>query len=1090
MRAMEMELSPAEQVNQYQPGIPDVLFVFENYPYEEIQGQKIRGKLLYNHELTGYPLTLLMMPAGSDFKLKIIFDQSLFSQQFIEGFASKFKFWLHEFCESNSEPVFRILPGTTEAEPNRCPFPDWYSVTDFQLENSGCIVSASSGNQSVFFKDFHEIRKNLASHFSGLPLGSRIGVYGPKNAGFPALVYSLMRNGFVYVPLNPAWPADRLAETIRIAGCGHVLLTSPDVFFPVEGLAEIHAEIGPSSSHAAFRDHSPLDSDEAYVLFTSGSTGSPKGVSLSHGNLSSFLFACQQIKDLPDFKGIFSFTNIGFDLSVFENLFGLYAGKNIHVIENSEELWEQIRLSSGMLLNTVPSVLSRLGPEEISQLKVVFTAGEPFPESTWLHLKENNPDLHIFNLYGPTETTTYSTCENLSKAYKASAGKALLNELVFVLDDLGRKQPDFLPGEVVIGGAGVAKAYINSDNTPFFVVDGIPCYRTGDRGYMAENTLFLTGRIDRQVKRLGQRFELSEVENKITSISPEVSRSWYMQTGRGRFVLFLETEIRDQEVFRNILAPYFPEYMLPDDIFLLPAFPENRNGKLDKEKLKGLLSEEENGLDFQGDSDLLGRLKKQDPVFGPLRGNLGFIAQGGDSISGLRLISRLKQAGIQSDMASLLNAASVNEWLEGCQIQVTSVPVESAEPENPLTPVQEWFLNDYDGNKNHFNQSVLMELFIPVKAEESFRMVSEVFSGIPHFRMVFSGSSMDGLPPLLKFCEVSSEAEITAICSSVQKSFRLDTGPVAAAVIFHLDSRLILFVSIHHFYCDGFTWRILLDVLQQKFAGKNSVLPGAEIWGKVRNRIQNLALNSNQPADYYPETIFNPFSEQKICSYAESRFETREWSDQLSQVFLFRWMLGRPVNERVLSIFLLAWLSKERPRITPFFETHGRQHEDIPGLADCPGWFTQFYPLTSRRYPEKKEHISDYAAFAFQELPNNGLDYMGRSNWKKPPYPLLLNFLGNFDEDRGGLAGVLNLPSGDQADPGNPMLAYLEINALIIQGKVRWIFRSHPDFDLKTFVNNWEDAAQLMTEDNPEVAYIADEIGRDDLDTIAGLLNI
>ena len=202
---------------------------------------------------------------------------------------------------------------------------------------------------------------------------------------------------------------------------------------------------------------------------------------------------------------IFSFTNIGFDLSIFENLYGLYIDKAIHVIQKPEQLWEELQKHNRVLLNTVPSVLDRLNPEEIKNISVVHTAGEPFRASAWKQLKAANPNISIYNWYGPTETTTYSTCIDLTDNFLPSVGKALRHESIFLSDAIGLEQESGLPAEIIIGGAGVG-SYLKNENNKFLSSSKLKFYRTGDRAYMKDGLLFLLGREDRQVKRLGQRF--------------------------------------------------------------------------------------------------------------------------------------------------------------------------------------------------------------------------------------------------------------------------------------------------------------------------------------------------------------------------------------------------------------------------------------------------------------------------------------------------------------------------------------------------------------------------------------------------------
>jgi len=1093
-RAVDLELSPPELIHAHQTGIPDVLFVFENYPYEEIKGRDLHGKLVYNHELTGYPVTFLVMPSEQTCKLKLIYDQSRFSPEFIGAFSQKFIKQVQEIPFRFEQPVNVLEEELGTLSLKRTDYPVWYEVVDACLPASMAGVTCSGSHGNLPYSHFEQLKKRFRSNFKDLEPGSRVAVFGPKTLEFPALVYCIMRNGWVYVPLHHAWPQDRIAQTLDIAGCQHVVLTHPDVVFPVPGDIQVHTDVFSGSAGEAEMDYKPALSEAAYLLFTSGSTGAPKGVALSHGNLSSFLFGCRLHEKPQPYEVIFSFTNMGFDLSIFENVYGLYVGKPIHVIQNPEDLWVELGRHQAVLLNTVPSVLAKLQPAEIRHLSVVYTAGEPFPESTWQLLKTNQPDLVIQNWYGPTETTTYSTVVDLTNGFDASVGSALPNEMVFIVDANGRLQEDHLPGEIVIGGEGVALGYLNSVERKFISCKETRFYLTGDRGYKSGNRIFLMGRRDRQVKRLGQRFELSEVEEKMVSVCQEVNRAHYLQDSNGHFVLFLETAGNDKQRFEAILERYFPAYMIPDEVILLSAFPENNNGKLDSKALAQMALLQGFSSNETHDSAFLQKLKRQEPAFQQLRGNLGFIQQGGDSIWGLRLIGKLKQIGVHTDMGALLNAQTVNEWLDGCHQggHIDFRPEEDA-AEYDLTPIQAWFWNHYTGNRNHFNQSVLLELFLPVDPATCFLKVQETFQALRPLRQVYAQGWKQGLEPILLLKEVRSEAEITRVCTELQSSFDLERGPVAAAVVFSLGNRMVLFLSIHHFYCDGFTWRIVLDLLQQTFNGQVIETPDLAVWGRVANKVHHLAENSDdRTRSYFPTKILNPFQGLQICSYHDSLTETLEWDEGISQHFLKGWKSDRPLNERFLTLFLEAWMQGGRSPVTPFFETHGRQHEDLVGLSEAIGWFTQFYPITSQDYPETKEAISHYAKESLENLPDHGLAYMALEGWNQPPFPALLNFLGTFDENWGGLAQPMDLDAGPQVDANNPLLAYLEINAIVLQGRVKWMFRSHPGFDLVAFKKDWDSVGSKLGAGGESGGgfYVDEGIGKDDLDTIADLLNL
>ena len=175
------------------------------------------------------------------------------------------------------------------------------------------------------------------------------------------------------------------------------------------------------------------------------------------------------------------------------------------------------------------------------------------------------------------------------------------------------------------------------------------------------------------------------------------------------------------------------------------------------------------------------------------------------------------------------------------------------------------------------------------------------------------------------------------------------------------------------------------------------------------------------------------------------------------------------------------------PPATPFFETHGRSYNNIFELSNSVGWFTQFYSIFNQKWPEKDKLVEEISQ-EIKDLPEFGLTYMAHTNWKKPPFPMLLNFLGNFDENWGGIAKPSYIDQGEMTAPDNMVMGMIEINGMIIEGRLKWMFRSHQNFPIEKFEKQFNSILNSLNEIEENIDDLDESISKDDIDTINDLL--
>ncbi|HEY1013176.1 MAG TPA: amino acid adenylation domain-containing protein, partial [Herpetosiphonaceae bacterium] len=526
----------------------------------------------------------------------------------------------------------------------------------------------------------------LATALAPVPLGPevRVGVCLERTPALLVALLAILRTGAAYVPLDPAYPADRLAFMANDAGLALVLTNDhlrdrlPALDAPVVCLdplgRPVSGPIAPAAAAAApaarWADVAPEQT--AYLIYTSGSTGRPKAVVIPHRSAVAFVQWALAAFAPADWAGVFAATSLSFDLSVFELFVPLIAGGAVILADTALQLPIHPAAAHVTLLNTVPSVLSellRLGPLPAA-VRTVNLAGEPLPATLAAQVYAQPGVQALFNLYGPSEDTTYSTVAAIARdgGPIVPIGRPIANTVAYVCDPRGALVPPGVWGELFLGGAGLARGYLSRPNLtaekfvpdPFAPQPGGRRYRTGDRvRWNQAGQLEYGGRLDQQVKLRGYRIELGEVAAALAR-QPGVADAIALVHQGGAapqlvgYVIAAPDAAVTSDSLRQGLAASLPGYMVPAAVVVLGAWPLTPNGKLDRRALPAPR--------WDGDGPQLGRgpgsaLERQvadvwTETLGapPPDVETSFFAVGGHSLLATQLVARLR-AACQVDLA-------------------------------------------------------------------------------------------------------------------------------------------------------------------------------------------------------------------------------------------------------------------------------------------------------------------------------------------------------------------------------------------------------------------------------------------------------
>lgn len=462
------------------------------------------------------------------------------------------------------------------------------------------------GNNAMTYEELNRQANRYARHLRtrGVGPGSVVGLMVDRSLEMMIGIMAILKAGGAYLPLDPTHPAERNHFTLEDSGA-KLVLTQPHLAPRIKE----HDCIFLGDASDVTEQDSNLDnvnspSDLAYILYTSGSTGKPKGVMVEHRSVVNFFTAMEREVDLTD-KTILSVTTFCFDIFVFESLLPLVKGLTVVIADEEEQLvpWklrELIQRERVNIIQTTPSRMLMLTSHDefvtgLQTVTDIILAGEPLPENLVEKLRINTT-ARIFNGYGPTEATVYSTFKDVTEDAEITIGHPIANYQVYILDQRLNPVPRGFTGELYISGAGLARGYMNRPDltaerfipNPFR--PGERMYKTGDLvEWDQDYNIKFVGRADHQVKIRGYRIELEEIEQVLRNHSHVSDAAVVVNKDKADNSYLCAFLIAEPDLvisnLRTYLADLLPEYMIPSVFITLDEMPTTPSGKVCRQTL-------------------------------------------------------------------------------------------------------------------------------------------------------------------------------------------------------------------------------------------------------------------------------------------------------------------------------------------------------------------------------------------------------------------------------------------------------------------------------------------------------------------------
>jgi len=755
-----------------------VMFALQNAPVGELEISGLKIAPIEMETVTAkFDLTLSMEEIGGKLKGTWEYNCDLFEAETITRMAGHFQNLLNAIS-SNPQQLIADLPLLTASERHQilvewnqtqAEYPENLCLHELfaaQVQRTPDHIAVIGEREKLTYTELNTRAHQLAQYLRSLGVGTDtlVGICVERSIEMVVGLLGILKAGGAYLPLDPEYPAERLAFMMQDAQI-NILLTQQHLLnsLPQQQAQIICLDQDWQLIATSFSPQSPVPNEKtalahqspdhlAYVIYTSGSTGKPKGVMIPHRAIVNHMVWMQNTFPLTPDDKVLQKTPFSFDAAIWEFYAPLLAGAQLVMAQpgghrDSSYLIEVINKQQITTLQLVPSLLRMLLDSgefpSCKSLKRVFCGGEVLTGEL-VERCHSQIDAEIYNLYGPTEATIDATC-SMNLAYRGRGhsipiGRPIANTQIYLLDQNLQPVPVGVPGELYIGGAGLAKGYLHRPeltqekfiHNPFGKGH---LYKTGDLAcYLPDGNIEYISRVDFQVKLRGFRIELGEIEKAIalhSNVKQVAAIVREDNPGDQRLVAYIipDGEAPTSEELRNSLKQQLPDYMIPNAFVVLDTFPLTPNGKLDRNALPipDINLTSPNCVPPHTATEILIAdifisvlgIKQQNQ---PISIHDNFFSLGGHSLLATQVISRLREIfRVEVPLRLLFESPTVAELdqaihkLQQTDSGLVSPPLVPVARDGQLIPLswsqqRLWFLEQLEGSSAAYNMPAAVKL--------------------------------------------------------------------------------------------------------------------------------------------------------------------------------------------------------------------------------------------------------------------------------------------------------------------------------------------------------------------------------------------
>lgn len=1127
----------------------DTMFVYETQEGSSISSGGVTfTEFNCSTQTSIFDMTLDIADSGSELNISLEYATDLFRRETAERYLSGFLNILDQIIvdpdrrmhavEILSEGEKRHLVKDFNATFH--PYRTDVTIVDLfeeQVQKTPDNRAVICGKVCLTYRELNEKANRLAHYLRkrhAVKPDDIVGIMLDRSEWMIIGLFGILKSGAAYLPIEPSYPRERALYMVRNSGCKTVLTDGVGL----EGVESVDIR-GIKQGMKSNPSRTAGSRNLAYVLYTSGSTGHPKGVMIEHRSIVNRLGWMERKYPLEKNGIILQKTPFTFDVSVWELFWWSWYGSSVCMLAPGDHkdpgaITEAVHRFGVTKMHFVPSMLSvfleylSADPENrvplLKSLRQVFSSGEALG-AHWVELfnrllgRARGITLH--NLYGPTEATvdvSYYDCPTEEVGGVVPIGKPIDNIELYIVDTrYGNLVPVGVPGELWIGGDGLARGYLNNPELtaekfiPHPFQEGRKVYKSGDLcRWMADGNVEYLGRLDHQVKIRGNRIELGEIEN-ILLRQPGIEQAAVIvredKAGDRFLCSYLVTlEDLDIEGLRSRLGVHLPDYMIPSRFLRIKEMPLTSNGKADR---KALLSIE--GEDLKHETEFVGPQTEHEALLVGIwkdvlrRDEIGvldnYFTLGGDSIKAIQILSRLNQHHLTLEIGHVFETPTIRALAKKLSRKKRIPPQGMVTGRVPLTAIQARFFRFYDKGCHHYAQAVLLCAQDRVDEPALRLALLKLQEHHDALRMIFHGGGdapvqqMAGIDYPLGFTVVdlkgreNQEQERERLCSQVPPSLDLKSGPMMKSVLFRQDDQDRLLIVVHHLAIDGVSWRILLEDLnvgyEQALSGATPSLPpktdSFKAWAeKIARYGTDAKLLAEMPfwrqLEETEALAIPPDFEGTANRYEDARTVFVELGGEETLALMTK--ANRAYHTEVNDLLLTALgraMKRSYGSEKGFIDLEGHGREPLFADLDIGrtvGWFTSIYPVIVDITESEEQGIQiKQVKEGLRRVPNRGVGY-GVLKYLSPmaegtgmPFNrrsrILFNYLGSFDVGGRGRFSIEETPAKNLISGLFERPSEIEIEGVVIEGRLKiglsFSMKIHREETVNKFLQTYRD---------------------------------